>query len=549
MHSTHSYAVLTPVPSVTPVFSGAAKGSPWQGSQAQEEVKEQQHGMQHQHTTMQMPLSEHATAPDSPLFGAGEVSWTGEGTSTELDSVLQGVYGAGEHPFPSLEHLLRSYFPSSPPLSIDDSPPPSAYSALPTPPPAATGAPDLDLLNELLTDNGLAAIAPSKAATPAPAPLDLSSFQLPQDDQLASPLFGTAGSPYELEYDANSPAYSPYAAASSVDATPNWGVVSPALINSSGFDLFASGASPEFGELSLSSTDTTNSPFNGFVPASNPAFDPYAFASTNSAAFLAGATSTGASHSAAATACFSPVVSPSQANIPDEQISPAQLPPPLPRINLALFPPAQSVAHPFADAAPAPGNESASSSPSLPDAADADGEDPAAAADDNNNDSDSDFLPSPPRESSVGPARSSRRVTTAARRSSAASPSSASASPAPAPVPAGLKVALDAPVTQRSYGVTSRTSAKRITKAMRKKMDAALARGEDVDEDAWVEETARKRAANTLSARQSRAKKAARMEELEGVEREFEKAQREWSEQKDALEREVRRLRKIVGEE
>ncbi|GAA6036542.1 hypothetical protein JCM8097_003559 [Rhodosporidiobolus ruineniae] len=412
------------------------------------------------------------------------------------------------------------------------------------------------LLADLLTTQGLdeytlpalasesAPVVPVERPVPSAVPSSINStstttyghgeqFSNPQaralsfDAQLASPLFDPVSddfdySPYLGYTDFASPsgvgAFDPSASA---QCSPLWsdlgGAVSPAALCSP-----SAGPSPSMGTVEL---------FSSFGLGPGNADGAY-FTSTSRPATAA----TAATADEVPLQLFSPVVHP----VPDlgalglDQISPSFLPAALPLPAVVPAPAADS---------------SASSSPSIKLEADADAplststtlspveEDPLDA-----DSADGEWLPcaSPPRASSVGPVRSSRRT------SSSASKTSAPTGVKP-PLP-GLKVALDAPITRRVYSApNARTAKKAIPRNLQKKIDAARARGEDVDEDEYVREADRKRAANTLSARQSRMKKAERVAELEATERRYVEERAEWEEERRGLVRRIEELEEMVG--
>ncbi|GAA5860160.1 hypothetical protein JCM8547_009208 [Rhodosporidiobolus lusitaniae] len=455
------------------------------------------------------------------------------------------------------------------------------------PAPSHAGTADLVLLNELLTSHGQEAIRvpPSSASTPSfptttaalsdfmgavpappPAPpANPHDRALQFDAQLGSPLFGSPlldlepefehgnGNGKDFSYAApsaadlyqfqQSPAFfdnvdggspfldSPYYAPGSVDASPCFsdvGVVSPQQLElglnfggGAGGGGSGLGMSPAMEGLSLFGSLGVGSGSNFSSHDENGAVSSGAFENAHQLPHHP--------HQPDDRILFSPVVSPRLVPTPSPQlndvdVSPHMLPAPL--TKLPALPPAPPTA--------------------LEEASTLSADEDVAVIEEEDKD-DADFVPGPPsRSSAAGPTRSSSRRTT--------SPSfrkNPSSSPAPAPpLAAGLKVALDAPITSRTYSVDSRTAAKRIPVNVRKQMDAARRRGEVVDEEEFVRLADEKRRKNTMSARESRAKKAAYVGELEercqGLEREREGwrgEKRKLVEEVEGLRREVKRLK------
>ncbi|GAA5991547.1 hypothetical protein JCM11641_000202 [Rhodosporidiobolus odoratus] len=493
------------------------------------------------------PLTDQAIAPASPLFGWGETIRLGD----EQVGLGGAAPGAGETTGCGAgDGTVNEYngFPTLTPSQLYD-------------------------LNDLLTSAGFSALS-ATSAVPAPAPYSFpydstlaSSFSNPQsralafDAQLKSPLGGEeALSPFESPFDAyepeleyspamsyagtgvgeegwgTSPVFSPVMSERGMGgagegAAVSSGVVSPQLLCGGiglagrneagmspmleGMSLFPGlGVNVDVGEGDFAEVDGAQA-----TSASYPPFMSYP------------------SHSPLPASQYSPVLSavPSPA-LNDIDVSPVSLPAALPAL-----PPAPVVVETVQPTGPP---RSRSGSPSLSPILEEEEED--ADKDDegfvppSSSSSSSSAVGGAKREFSTGPTRSSRRST------SASSPS-----PVPHPLIPGTKVALDAPITSRSYAITSRTSAKPLTQAMKRKMASALKRGEVVDEKEFMDEGARKRRANTLSARESRAKKAREVEELRGVKRVYEREREEWKvvekglrERVGELEREVKKLRR-----
>lgn len=570
---------------------GVARSSPSQRSNYTAETE-----------TMQQPLEEHALAPESPPFGVemdferaladfgppvaefgGGAGAFGGGVNGEFmssrsppSSLPSDVYLSLEEIFPSSppyasEDEGESYsscggdedeaLPPTPPRPIDVSPSPSfASPILPELPAYSSSFPalglnkadvDYQLLNEMLYDQGLEQIHPSSSfhldytgpVPPPPAPALAFPAADPYshrtfDAQLASPLFETSPSP-PYHGDAWSPG-SPYrthnngfGGAGSASVSPVWSdAISPAELYSPGPG--SGSMSPEMGGLSL---------FGGL------GLEGMSMSMSMGTA-VNGADSTGASHANQfpAELLYSPVVSPAPRGLTptaspfldDIDVSPVFLPqqllpaaPSLPPLPSTTSP--TTAATPAAVAAPSDTARSpeASSSPDI-----IEEEDDGAVSG-----SDDDYTPVVKRESSAGPQRSTRRASSIRRASSPPSSSSPAAVDAPPP---GLKVALNAPITKRVYTTTSRTSAKPIPKNLAKQIAARRAKGEVVDEDEAVAEADRKRKKNTLSARQSRAKKAMEVEGLKGRVRELEGEKEGWSGERENLERRVGELEREV---
>ncbi|GJN93396.1 hypothetical protein Rhopal_006451-T1 [Rhodotorula paludigena] len=316
---------------------------------------------------------------------------------------------------------------------------------------------------------------------PMPATTSL-SFAQPQeralefDAGLASPLFDQ-GSPFDAPGSAY--AYGFSNSGGEYDASPAFSDVSPAWVENGDFST-GSSVSPELRDLNL---------FDPLVQQIKP--DPDAI--------------------------YSPVIAPTE--LQDIQISPpALLPPPL-ASTAALFPQLGNLPAlpnlPRSQTQQTAIERAGPPSPPATPALDSDAEASVPMEDDPN---DSDFNPDVAAHRSVralstaSPARSTRRST--AR--SAVSPSAPSASASLAPAVAGARIALDAPIQRRKYQVDSRTSAKPVPKSLRTKRARAEARGEEVPPEAKaIDEAARRREANTLAARHSRAKKAAYVKGLE----------------------------------
>lgn len=550
-----------------------------------EQVKYAQHTMQ--------------DTPGSPLFGldtsADEMSWLAQREEEEQACGGGGGQGQGEFPF-----LLPigDIFPSSPPYMSDEesgvgdeageplfspvsspslSPvveplyvfPPDTYLSPPSPPPPPPYSPghwfidstslDYTLLDSFLTsshgqgqgqqtavssfpsstcpplsfDYSAPALVPTSSNTSTSAFVDPHSRALAFDNELASPLFSPVEYGLPLEY-------SPYDGGAA-DASPCWSdaVCSPAQVFSPiiGGDGGGGGVgmSPEFEQLNLfgsyggggrgtvNGADSTGAShatlpqafpttvdelllYSPVVPATLPTPDPAIFSAASASEPLSGR--------------LAPTPSPA---LHDLDVSPQLLPPPLPlptSTTLAALPPL-----PVELAAEAEASSRSVSPPT-----------PELEADD---DGDEDYNPSASRSAvktrestSSGPSRSTRRVSATARQVSSGSSTSA--------VPVGLKVALDAPVTHRQYSTVSRTSAKRMPRNLQKQLDSLRARGEEPDEDEFVELARKKREANTLAARRSRAVKA---EEREGLVRRVEELERENEGLRGELDRERKRRR------
>ncbi|BGP13394.1 hypothetical protein JCM10213v2_001313 [Rhodosporidiobolus nylandii] len=475
---------------------------------------------QHDTMTAALPaLPEHAPAPLSPLFGAGEEDFAVGGCGAGVDAMdgMDGLDGT--------EWMLAAGALGG-----------GANG------PIDTSLADYALLNDILTSQGLSAVSPPPPA--ASAPYGGSTFTHPQqralsfDAQLGSPLFdcdddggeddtfSLAGSP-ALDYDNTGGAWdaSPAWHDASAQASPVWSdvAVSPQMLATAGD--FGVGAGGETGQSPLMERLDLFSSFGYDVGGTGAGaeFQQHAHHPQQPQYEANGAHSTSASRfPPLPELVYSPVIAPTASPaLNDGDVSPIALSAALP---LPLLPPLPAplpapVAAPSAD--PPSASTSSATSPSTP---------PLDA--DSGGDSDGEYVP--PRSLSPGPASRPRRSTTTTSRKS----STSAASPPP-----GLKVALDAPVTSRTYKITSRTSAKPITQAMRRKMAAAAARGEVITEAEAVDEVARKRAANTLSARQSRAKKAQHLAELERVKEEYERERERWNGEKRRLEEEVERLR------
>ncbi|GAA5825987.1 hypothetical protein JCM11251_000078 [Rhodosporidiobolus azoricus] len=550
------------------------------------------------HSSGEPPLPVNAQAPGSPLFGAGEDGLSNavgqSGVEKGMLSVVAGLAGEGfggnameqdkgESTLPDYFPSLREIFPSSPPYVSDDEEGdsfavPKKPCAYPTPVsprstaaylpfPVSAGEDYSALFNDLLTSNGLSHLItdapipafpssgfgfsslPSTTSTTTSVPssyeYDPRTRHYALDAQLGSPLLAYdaasplsyAGSPAFPSSNEASPAWgggddwsgSPAAAAfySNCDSNASAGV-SPALGELDLFGEYAGSCAESGGDHNMSTKMTSH----GFTAA------PAGFDNVD------GATSTGASyvHTTMGVlpplpsnypALFSPVV-PSPSALPprlgtltpvisdndDADVSPQLLPPPLPALAASAAVTVKMEEDVLVES---------TSSASSPEPVFVKPTTRKAATKDAS--SDDDYVPGTSSISTTK--RSPRRVST-----------TKAASPTPAPLP-GVKVALSAPITKRSYAVESRTSAKPIPKSLQKKMDAARRRGEDVDEREYVDEASRKRKANTLSARESRAKKAQRVAELEELERRYEGEKGEWEDERRGL---MERIGELEGE-
>ncbi|GAA5903628.1 hypothetical protein JCM6882_003005 [Rhodosporidiobolus microsporus] len=506
-----------------------------------------------------LPLPASATAPGSPLFGAGEGdsglvgagagamgAGEGQGESGVVGALggLGGGFASNEGEKGEDYSALFNDLLSSNGLShlITDAPIP-AFS----PSGNTNGGFGLPPLPTTTTTTSSASVPTSAFAAAGAADPRARHYAL--DAQLGSPMYDYSGSGGDYgdygDFDAAfSPASltgggSPFFASSSGEASPAWGGGDDWSGSPAANAMGSTNVSPALGELDLfgeynSSTDS------GLLGAG----------------IVDGASSTGASYPPlpphyAGQQLFSPVVPAHAVPVPtvpvpavslpgaltpvlsdndDADVPPQLLPPPLPVLA--------AIKTEDADVdLPAAAEPDSLSSPSSP-------EPTTKALDDPS--SDDDYVPSTSSAAPAAPKRSTRRASTNTKKRT----TSSSASPAPGVLP-GMKVALDAPVTQRAYAVESRTSAKPIPKSLQKKMDAARRRGEEVDEQSFVDEATRKRKANTLSARESRAKKARyvaeverELEDLRGREREWEVEREGWRKRVGELEGELERERK-----
>ncbi|GAA5931419.1 hypothetical protein JCM1841_001662 [Sporobolomyces salmonicolor] len=110
-------------------------------------------------------------------------------------------------------------------------------------------------------------------------------------------------------------------------------------------------------------------------------------------------------------------------------------------------------------------------------------------------------------------------------------------------------VPLDAPIQPRKYQTVSRTSKKAVPKALAKQAERAAARGESLDRSELEMEADRRRAANTLAARESRKRKAEEKRMLEEENERLRGLVEELREENGSLRDEVEGLKNRAGED
>ncbi|GAA5910047.1 hypothetical protein JCM5296_007005 [Sporobolomyces johnsonii] len=171
---------------------------------------------------------------------------------------------------------------------------------------------------------------------------------------------------------------------------------------------------------------------------------------------------------------------------------------------------------------------------------------PASAESTEQDDADDggEYLPSPPHARP----RSTRSTCGTRASSSSYSPGPPSTSTSSRRSYAPPTVALDAPIQQRKYQTVSRTSKKAVPKALAKQAERAAARGENLDRSELEMEADRRRAANTLAARESRKRKAEEKRMLEEENERLRGLVEELREENGSLRNEVEGLKKRAGE-